>query len=600
MDNTVFDLEKLLRVPFVDPEHGFDISPDGKSIAFSWNLTGQWEIYQAALDGSEPPRMLTSGSGGKFSPKYSPNGNSLFYLLDIAGDEAFDILRFDFKSGHHKNLTPNTPISIQPCLSCSPDGQQIAFQSDLSGIFDTYVMPTNGGTARCIFQSGTPNESVHWSPDGACLAVSTLDSAQNFATYLVPILGDTPKVLSAAGRQLNAHQPCWSPESTHCAFSAEHGDAFCLGISSLADEGICWLTTGESELTSPDWSADGKWITYIVSKGPDTWLAVQAVDQAQPQLFQVAPGVHYAPSFTPDNQKVIFLFDNYASPTDLWELTIADGSLRQLTHSLPPGFKQGDFIQPEHVWYSGLDGEKVPALLFLPSTITGSKQPGVIVIHGGPTWSFQYLWYPIFQYMASRGWVVLAPNYRGSTGYGRAWQLANRFDLGGIDTQDVVAGADYLVRRGLADPQRIAVTGRSHGGYLTMTCLTQFPDRFVGGSAIVPFLNWFTSHERIREDLQHWDIENMGNPLENQQRWYSASPYFFLDRLQGPVQLICGANDLRCPASDSIEARDKMLGLGKTVDFALYANEGHTFLHIENIVDHELRRAAFLASLLEK
>jgi dipeptidyl aminopeptidase/acylaminoacyl peptidase len=90
--------------------------------------------------------------------------------------------------------------------------------------------------------------------------------------------------------------------------------------------------------------------------------------------------------------------------------------------------------------------------------------------------------------MVSRGWVVLAPNYRGSTGYGKAWQLANLFDLGGVDTSDVAAGVDYLIGNHIAKPDLIAVTGRSHGGYLTMTCLTQYPELWAGGSAVVPFL----------------------------------------------------------------------------------------------------------------
>jgi dipeptidyl aminopeptidase/acylaminoacyl peptidase len=200
--------------------------------------------------------------------------------------------------------------------------------------------------------------------------------------------------------------------------------------------------------------------------------------------------------------------------------------------------------------------------------------------------------------MASRGWTVLEPNYRGSTGHGRAWQIASLFDMGGVDTRDCAAGAEYLKREKLA--YRIAVTGRSHGGYLTMTCLTQFPELWSGGSAVVPFLNWFKSHEESREDLQHWNIENMGNPNENHERWYNASPYFFLDRVNAPVQLICGAHDPRCPAAESLDARDKLVELGKDVQLLLYEEEGHSFLKIENVIDAEVRCVAFLAEVLEK
>jgi dipeptidyl aminopeptidase/acylaminoacyl peptidase len=223
----------------------------------------------------------------------------------------------------------------------------------------------------------------------------------------------------------------------------------------------------------------------------------------------------------------------------------------------------------------------------------------VVYVHGGPNWLTQVTWDPLVQHMVSRGWAVLAPNYRGSTGYGRAWQLASRFDLGGCDTEDVVAGADYLSREGLADPARIAVTGRSWGGYLTMTAMTGYPDRWAGGSAVVPFINWFTAHANSREDLQHWDRENFGDPERDRELYRERSPYFSLERIAAPVQMICGAHDIRCPASESVQARDRLRALGKACELALYEDEGHSFLKIENIIDAKRRQMAFLARILE-
>jgi dipeptidyl aminopeptidase/acylaminoacyl peptidase len=202
--------------------------------------------------------------------------------------------------------------------------------------------------------------------------------------------------------------------------------------------------------------------------------------------------------------------------------------------------------------------------------------------------------------MLQQGWTVLAPNYRGSTGFGKRWQLANRFDMGGGDMEDVVAGADYLVDEKLAHKKSIAITGSSHGGYLTMMALTFYPDRWAAGSAVVPFFNWFTSHENARDDLKHWDIENLGDPVENYELWRERSPYFHLDRIQAPVQLICGGNDVRCPPSESIQAQHVLQEHGKQVDLVLYQNEGHSFLKIENIVDAEKRRMAFLKKELRR
>ncbi|MGB5933640.1 MAG: prolyl oligopeptidase family serine peptidase [Anaerolineae bacterium] len=253
---------------------------------------------------------------------------------------------------------------------------------------------------------------------------------------------------------------------------------------------------------------------------------------------------------------------------------------------------------PTEVRYPSLDGQSVPALLYRPPQVEGLP-PAIVYIHGGPTWLTQVTWDPLVQHMVSRGWAVLAPNYRGSTGYGRAWQLANRFDMGGGDTKDVVAGADYLAREGLVDPDRIAITGASWGGYLTMTSLTQYADRWAAGSAVVPFLNWFTGHANSREDLQHWDLENFGDPEKDHDLYYERSPFFFLDRVTAPVQMICGAHDVRCPASESIQAREALVVQGKECDLVLYEDEGHSFLKTENVVDAKKRRVAFLAGVLE-
>jgi dipeptidyl aminopeptidase/acylaminoacyl peptidase len=117
---------------------------------------------------------------------------------------------------------------------------------------------------------------------------------------------------------------------------------------------------------------------------------------------------------------------------------------------------------------------------------------------------------------------------------------------------------------------------------------------------VVPFLNWFTAHANSREDLQHWDLENFGDPVKDRELWRERSPFFFLDRVQAPVQLICGAHDVRCPASESLQARDRLVEMGKVCDFVLYPDEGHSFLKIENVVDAKGRCAAFLAEMLER
>ena len=165
------DLEELLTIPSVDTDGGFDISPDGKHLAFSWNQSGQPELYLLPLDGSSLPRQITFEPGGKFAPKFSPDGNWLAYAVDLEGSEAFDIWVCDIKQDIHTNLTPDTPEANQLNVSWSPDGTQMAFVCDHSGQFDTYIMPSGGGPARRVLALSHVDWDVRWSPDGSHLAV---------------------------------------------------------------------------------------------------------------------------------------------------------------------------------------------------------------------------------------------------------------------------------------------------------------------------------------------------------------------------------------------------------------------------------------------
>jgi dipeptidyl aminopeptidase/acylaminoacyl peptidase len=596
---SMLDLEALLRVPYVDPDGRFSISPDGSQVAFAWNRTGQWEIYLLHLAGPGVPLQLTSGKGAKLAPQWSRDGSQLAYVLDPNGGERYDICIYDLASGAHTNLTPKTPYFIQPHLDWSPSDPHLAFASDHSGRFEVYSIHSSGGNLRYLAGFPSSAYAVRWSPDASWLAVMVVGHGPDFEIYLSHPKTGRSFPLSHDGVPFSACQPSWSPDGRVLAFESDLHGVYEIGLYELETGLFRWPSSGDGEKHAPAWSPDGSRLVYIHQWGSTTALVILDLESGQQEFFRAGAGVHYAPAFTPDGRSVLFVFDSPGQPDDLWRLDLASGSLQQLTFSLPDELIGASFVLPEEVTYPSLDGQSVPALLYRPSH-ADENQPAVIDIHGGPNWSFQASWDPLVQHMLSRGWIVLAPNYRGSTGYGRSWQLANRFDMIGGDTGDIAAGVDFLLDMGLADPQRIALTGRSYGGYLTMTCLTRFPERWAGGSAVVPFLNWFTSGEESRQDLQEWDLENFGHPEKDYRRYYEHSPYFFLERVQTPVQLVCGAHDPRCPASQSVQAWAALQAYGKPVDFVLYPDEGHQFLKIGNVVDSKRRTVDFLAKVLEK
>jgi dipeptidyl aminopeptidase/acylaminoacyl peptidase len=586
----VLNLADLLQIPQVDTGLRFAISPDGQHVAFAWNQTGRWEIYILSKQ-TEPSKLgsIYAMEGAKFSPQFSPGGKYLAYALDPDGSESYHIILHNLETGSQADLTPSYAYAQQPNFAFSRDGNRLAILSDERGQFALYLLSIGTGEKKMLLDIRRPLWDVCWSPDGKWIAVEAEMQASDRGIFLVEVETGRYEQLELNGMDLNAQHPAWSPDSNSLAFSAQLGEWFDIGLYDMQNREIRWLTHDKGDDTSPCWSLDGKRICWLHAEGAANCLCIHE-DGSPVRQVHVGMGIHHLPQFAPDGE-ILFLFENPKQPPDLWKLQL-DGTFEQLTYSMPAEFNENDFGLPEEIWYEN-DGASIPALLY-----RGEGNNAVLNIHGGPNWHVQFLWDPFAAHMASRGWTVLEPNYRGSTGYGRSWQIASRFDMGGVDTRDCAAGVEYLKRNDLAN--RIAVTGRSHGGYLTMTCLTQFPNLWCGGSAVVPFLNWFKSHQESREDLQHWNIENMGDPEENQERWYNASPYFFLERVNAPIQLICGAHDPRCPAVESLDARDKLVELGKEVQLLLYEEEGHSFLKIENVIDAETKRVEFLAGVLEK
>jgi dipeptidyl aminopeptidase/acylaminoacyl peptidase len=683
----MLDLAQLLRVPHVD--HLFDLSPDGSKLAFAWNRTGDWQIYELFLAERSvlrlraeqkplnPPlrtetpttksevearvdvqiKQITSGPGGKFNPRYSPDGSRLAYVLDMDGSESYHLVVYDFSANTHTDLTPDISHALQPNFCWSPDGHQLAFLSDEHGHFSAYVIPVSGGKPQLVLDTGHPAWQVEWSPDGRHLAVSCEMRGQDYGIFIVNlenkevtmlchperqrhlhrtqvqvrVSDNNEEILRPYGAQndmINAHEPRWSPDVSKLAFHSDKHGWFDIGMYDLSTREIEWLTQNEGDSQTPVFISNSlsntseHQIAYTQSRNAVNWIELfgnlggesvgQAFSLTPPGIsevgglqtrptsrdvgkkYQVGRGIHGGIRLTSDMKRIVTTFSGPGQPPDLWMIDLESGKSIQLTNSLPEELLKAEFVLPEEIRYEGMDGVEVPALLFRPKQVPA---PAVVMIHGGPNWHYSAEWNPVMAHLASRGYVVLAPNYRGSTGYGREWQYAAQFNMGGVDTRDVAAGAQFLLHERLAS--KVAVTGRSHGGYLTMTCLTQFPELWCAGSAVVPFTNWFKSHDDSREDLQHWNIENMGDPQENYERWYNASPYFFLDRIQSPVQMICGGNDPRCPASDSIDTRDKLIEMGKSVELLLYEDEGHAFLKIENVLDAEMKRMEFLMKALE-
>ena len=604
------DIDVLLRVPSVS---GFDISKNG-NILISSNRSKRWQLY--ILDSSKEPEQITFDEESKVRARFLSDGKKILFASDRQGDEKFNLYTYNLGTKGVINLTPGTEFAIYPDTTFSNDGKKIAYVSNASDEFATYVLDVDSLQSKRISNHSFSDEHAEISPDGKLVAFNAAIGGQNRGLFLASCESPEKEQLKLleSGVQIDADQQAWSPDSRQLAFVSSSKGWYDIGLWDVQKNSIRWLTKSSLEYYEPAFSNDGKRIAYLSNSGGDIKLVVHDIEKDEGATIEFRHGVVASPRFSKDDKSIYFLFTGPRNPADLWQYGFEDEKFVQLTNSLPEDIDVSNFVDGEQITYPcKKDGMRIPALLYMPNRSTvkkGPKQlrgkdtrenlPLVIEIHGGPTAQSLNEWDPLIQMLVAKGFVVLSPNYRGSTGYGKKFREANRFVMGYLDLADCMSGRDFLVERGVVDPSRVAVTGASFGGYLTMCSLTKYPDYWTCGAALVPFLNWFTEIQNEREDLRYWDLQNMGDPEKDRERLREASPIFFIENIKSPVLIIAGANDPRCPLEESVQAKEELEKLGKQVELRAYTDEGHGFRKMENRVDAYKRTVAFLEKNLSK
>lgn len=580
----------------------FLLSPDGAMVAFVQHVREFSQIFTLPVEQPAWARRITATLANCREPHWSPDAKQIAFVRG----KGLWIANADGTNAHA--LTDHPAGNTSP--RWSPDGSRIAFISRRRGWNHLWTIAPSGEGLMQVTCGAFDAVDPAWSPDSEWLAFCSVreDDLRTCSVYLLPAGGGKEQSISPRGCWSGA--PSFSPDGNTLAYLSDQDGWFHIYLFDLASRSARQLTHGECEDGGPHFyevereggpvfSPDGKQIAFIRHREGkfDLWVLDLATGAAK--RVSKSDGYHSIVGWLPDRSlsvggapsRIAVSFSQPTAPSDLW-LLATDGQAMQLTDSSVGELKSTGNAAPQWITYPARDGMIIPAALFRP--LGQARSPAVLFIHGGPNFEFGEFYYPLPQILAQEGYVVLAPNYRGSTGYGKAFRQANFREWGHADALDVIDGALWLQSQEFVDPQRIAVVGPSYGGYLTLCALTLAPELFSAGVDLygdsdIAEAYWHEDRD-ARLDLKR----HMGTPEDNPEGYRRGSPRYLAERIQAPLLILHGKEDMLVVPRMSEQMIEALKIENKYFEAHFYADEDHGFDKPENRKDAWERIVKFL------
>ena len=529
-----------------------------------------------------------------------PSGTSIAMTMDEGGNESTQIFLLNPRNGNAKRLSDGE--SRNSGIVWSDDGQAIAFRSTRRNgrSNDVWVMdPEKPESAELVLASpdGSSWGAVDFSPNGRELLISQYVSVTDSRIYLLDLKTKEYQLIRGDADAPSVNLPSgFTSDGKGFFFTTDAGANFRrLAFYAIDSGDVTILTEGI------DWDVSGLLISDDRSRGA---FSVNAGGRDQIYLFDprshTYKGVAGIPTgraslggFSPDNRQLAMTLNTATSPSDVYTLPVSrdglnHGAMTRWTASEVAGLDLSQFAEPdlfEYPTFDSVDGEprQIPAWVYKPKT--KGPHPVIISIHGGPESQFRPGFSSTFQqWIADLGAAVIAPNVRGSAGYGRDYVLLDNGFKREDSVRDIGALLDWIETQPDLDQDRVVVYGGSYGGYMVLASMVHFSDRLAAGVDIVGISNFVTfleNTEDYRRDLRRVEYGDERDPVMRA-HLESISPSNHPDKITVPLLVVQGENDPRVPASESRQIVSAVRGAGQDVWFMNALNEGHGLRKKEN------------------
>jgi dipeptidyl aminopeptidase/acylaminoacyl peptidase len=596
---------------------GPSFSPDGRFVSFLTNLTGLAQLWNVPVQGGWPTQLTFTNDSVR-SGAYNPCRHEILFSMDTGGDERTQLYRLrgvgstDHGLGEGWTATNLThrPQAIHTFGGWSHDGEQFAFSANRTDAsrFDVYVQKLGEPEARLLRQGpGGYYMAAGWSPDDRSLLVYQMESNFNQNLAVVDVATGKVQDLTAHEGEAQYHSPCWSADgkAVYCASTSGGRDLAALARIDIADSKLTYLETPEHEVQAVYTSPQGRWLAWLLNVSGKSILKLRDLKSGKTVSPDLPLGVISEVVFARDDSKLAFVFDGprYNLDVWVWDLGAAQNPaatpVRQLTQSSRAGIPLSLVVEPELIHYKTFDGRMIPAWFYYPVD-PGFRLPPVIVYpHGGPESQTRPNFNALFQYFLARGYAILAPNVRGSTGYGTTYMNLDNTTKRMDSVADLAHAAYWLRDQKKGDPKRLAVYGGSYGGFMVLAQVTHYPDLWAAGIDVVGIANFVTFMEKTGAYRRAHREAEYGNLREHRAFFEKISPIHHVDKIRCPMMVIHGANDPRVPIGEAEQIVAALKKRGVPVEYLRYEDEGHGLAKLKNRLDAYPKMAAFLDRYLK-
>ena len=567
-------------------------SADGKHIFVATNLTGRTNIWRTDTAGSWPVQ-LTQSDDSQTGLAPSADGKYVYFQQDVGGNEYPDIYRVAVDGGAVEQVT-RTPDRREGNMLVGGQNGMIALSTKLKseGQTNLAVMDADGAV-RVLTKEADPRfnwGAIAWVDGGKTIIANRdrVDSKVGEVWRIDAATGGATKLIGKEDTVYQANDA--TPDGKWIAVSTDDGTGqLHAGLYDTVAKSWKWLKPTPWEQQASNFTRDGKSLIFGTNADARSTLYKLDLAAGTETALQVPQGVNYltgADPRSPDGKTLLVNHSGADSPANLYLYDLTTGQSRPATQLAIASLSPEVLPKSEVVTYKSFDGTLVSAIVTMPANLKrDGSNPAIVLPHGGPTGQAQDGYSRYATAFASRGYIVIQPNFRGSTGYGKAFQEANFKDLGGGDLKDTVAAKTFLVATGYVDAKRVGIFGGSYGGFMTLMAIGRTPDEFAAAVQWFGIINWRTMYRDQDELLKAYQRGLLGTPEENPKVYDASSPLTYIRAAKAPLLTIQGENDIRVPRGQAQEVHDILKAKGNTVETIYYPAEGHGFQKRENQLD---------------